>query len=87
MQDTLNPKAYQVDPDQMVVLSAINKNNEDWDFAEGQSVENYFGGVYIQVYSENENAGVSSSQRNYTYVYSLPKNCTESFPETAGVRH
>ena len=47
VQDTLNPMAYEVRPEQMVVLSAISKNNEDWDFAEGYSVENYFGGVYI----------------------------------------
>ena len=73
--NTTEPKAFEILPTEMLVMTKL-KVEEGFAMQEGTTIENYIGGVYVQVrYGESNETEADRSK--VSYEYSLPINCTE----------
>ena len=67
-----DPESFELSLQQMAVLTNLTLN-DDYVLPEGEAIENYIGGVYMQeIYN--------STEQQYNRLYYLPQDCADVFP-------
>lgn len=76
------PSAFQISPTLMMVMTNLTYG-PSFTLQEGETLDSYVGGVYVQV-SHNAGKAKESSKNDkpeMTYSYSLPVDCVETYKD------